>query len=89
MGRIGGEAFGILCRTPSLEVATKHLETIRKKIAALKIKIDNGDIIQCTISIGVVRADESIQSLDALLHLADKFLYNAKGQGRNKTVFRV
>lgn len=89
LGRLGGEEFAVVWRTPSLEAATKHLELIRKKIANLKITTDHGDIIQCTISIGVVKADETIQTLDELLHQADYFLYKAKGQGRNKTVFRI
>ena len=89
LGRLGGEEFAVVCRTSSLEQATKHLERIRKKIADLKIKTDDGNVIRCTISIGVVRADKTIKTLDELLHQADYLLYKAKGQGRNKTVFRI
>jgi diguanylate cyclase (GGDEF)-like protein len=88
-GRIGGEEFALVCRTSSLEEATSNLEKIRKKIAKLEIEIGDGTIINCTISIGLIRADDTIKNLDELLHQADHFLYQAKGQGRNKTVFRI
>ena len=89
LGRLGGEEFAILCRYPVQQDVMKQLELIRKKVAALEIITDTSERIQCTISIGVVKADEDTGSLDELLHRADKFLYKAKGLGRNKTVFRI
>ena len=67
----------------------KHMESIRTKVAKLETVTSDGALISCTISIGIVKSDETIDSLDELLHKADAFLYKAKGLGRNKTVFRI
>ena len=50
---------------------------------------EQGELIQCTISMGVVTSDETIKNLDVLLTQADKLLYMAKGSGQNKTIFRI
>jgi len=88
-GRLGGEEFAILCRYSIEENVIKQLENIREKVAALKIKTGSASVIQCTISTGVIKADENVKNLDELLHRADRLLYKAKGSGRNKTVFRI
>ena len=67
----------------------KHLELIREKVARLEIRTERGDVIRCTISMGVVKTDETIKNLDELLQRADELLYKAKGSGRNKTIFRI
>jgi diguanylate cyclase (GGDEF)-like protein len=89
LGRLGGEEFAIICRFPVHQDVVQHLELIREKIEQLEIRTEGGDLIRCTISIGVVKADETIKNLDELLHRADKLLYKAKGSGRNKTIFRI
>jgi len=89
LGRLGGEEFAIICRYPVQKDAEKHLELIREKVEQLKIRTEHDDIIQCTVSIGVVKKDETIRDLDEFLNRADELMYKAKGLGRNKTIFRV
>jgi len=89
LGRVGGEEFAIICRYPSEQDAAKSLELIREKVEQLAIRTEDGDVVRCTISIGVAKADNSIRSLDDLLHRADELLYRAKGSGRNRTIFRI
>jgi diguanylate cyclase (GGDEF)-like protein len=88
-GRLGGEEFAIICHYPVQEDVVQHLELIREQVEQLELRTEGGDVIRCTISIGVVRTDETIRSLDALLHRADELLYKAKGSGRNRTIFRI
>ena len=89
LGRLGGEEFGVIWKPPALKNVMKHMESIRRKVAELETITTDGTVITCTISIGIVKSDETIDSLVELLHKADAFLYKAKGLGRNKTVFRI
>ena len=88
-GRLGGEEFAVVCRHPAQDDVVERLELIRKKVEQLEIRIESGELIRCTISEGVVKADDTIRTLDELLHRADEMLYKAKGSGRNKTIFRI
>lgn len=58
-------------------------------MAQLVTRTEHDDLIKCTISIGLVKTDETIRTLDELLNRADELLYKAKGSGRNKTIFRI
>ena len=42
-----------------------------------------------TISAGITRYQSNHRSLDELLKDADDFLYEAKGSGRNRSIFRT
>ena len=88
-GRLGGEEFAVVCRHPDPECVVERLELIRKKIEQLEVRSESGELIRCTISEGVALADKTIGNLDELLLRADEMLYEAKGSGRNKTVFRT
>ena len=41
-------------------------------------------VVGVTVSVGVATMDESVQDTTAFLHLADRQLYQAKSEGRNK-----
>lgn len=88
-GRLGGEEFGVVCRHPNQDDVVKRLELIREKVEQLEIRSESGELIRCTISEGVAKADELTRNLDELLHRADKMLFKAKGSGRNKAIFRI
>lgn len=87
-GRIGGEEFALVCHTKSKDEVLNRIESIRKTIEKLEIQTDTGDIIKCTISEGVSKANANTDTLDILLREADSALYEAKGSGRNKVIFR-
>ncbi|MEA3333322.1 MAG: diguanylate cyclase [Pseudomonadota bacterium] len=88
-GRLGGEEFAVVCSHPDQECVVERLELIRKKIEQLELRSESGELIRCTVSEGVAKADKTIGNLDELLQLADEMLYKAKGSGRNKAVFRM
>jgi diguanylate cyclase (GGDEF)-like protein len=87
-GRLGGEEFGIVCNYSSSSGVVDNIEKIREAIENLEIISDNGDSIKFTISEGVAKASAETKNLDELLKYADMSLYEAKGLGRNRVIFR-
>lgn len=85
-GRIGGEEFAVILEEKGQEVL-KLFENIKNEIANLDIET-NSDIVKFTISNGIAQKDSEINSIDKLLKKADEALYEAKGTGRNKVIFR-
>ncbi len=85
-GRFGGEEFVVILNDTDIEGAYVLAERIRLSVAQASIRKDD-QCIKVTVSIGVA-SYHSKHSKKALLLLedADKALYQAKEQGRNKTV---
>ena len=88
--RWGGEEFLLVCRTTDRENAsmlcTRVLEAIRD------LPFDVGNVVQVhkTCSIGwapypLVPGDTQMLSIDNVIELADKALYLAKREGRNRS----
>jgi len=84
-GRYGGEEFIILIRgTLNREKAILFCERIRKAIEGYNFRFDD-KIIHTTISLGLcIKPGGQIKSLDYLIKKADKALYKAKQNGRNR-----
>ncbi len=87
-GRVGGEEFAILCFKDSAQTVKEKIEKLRKNIENLEILSDNNELIKCTISEGIAKATNETKTIDALLKEADIALYEAKGTGRNRVIFR-
>ena len=87
-GRIGGEEFALICNIESEAIIMQNIESIREKIEKLEVKAHNGEIVKFTISEGVSKAKVKTKNLDELLKEADIALYEAKGSGRNRVIFR-
>lgn len=83
--RYGGEEFCILLPSTSEMEAWGLAERLRKIYASTTMKISGENLIS-TISIGV--ADSTLAGLEfkALVSAADRALYRAKQEGRNKVV---
>ncbi len=82
--RYGGEEFMMLLTNTNIEGAMAVAETIRSACEALKF--DDGDnSTTATVSIGVasVKYHKLLESKE-LITLADKALYRAKSEGRNR-----
>lgn len=86
--RLGGEEFVLFGYYESKDSIYKEVEIIRKKIEDLEIYEDTGKEIFVTISCGISFYNDKITSIDELLKDADAALYEAKGQGRNKSIIR-
>ena len=87
LGRIGGEEFAVLLPETDKDKAIEVADRLRENISNAVINFADGIDIQLSVSIGVTHLCEKETSLDKLLILADKALYEAKETGRNKVCF--
>lgn len=82
LGRHGGEEFLIMMPSTSLTAALSAAERIRKSVADARIS-EAGVDVPVTVSIGVAEYRKGA-SLEILLGNADRALYRAKHNGRNR-----
>lgn len=83
IGRFGGEEFLILFPQTELDIAQSVVENLRHYIAEHPVTFD-GQVIAVSASIGVTALQSSDPSLEHALSRADRALYCAKHQGRNR-----
>lgn len=80
--RWGGEEFLILLPKHTTEQAAEIAEQIRQNVQNHKTVL-NDQTLQVNISVGATNWD-GLETVDHLIHRADKALYQAKNSGRNK-----
>ena len=85
-GRFGGEEFVVVLPETNLESAVEVAERIRKTLEKTVIPIQEEKQVQITVSIGVSSYQVEDTKIDAVLQRADKALYEAKNQGRNRVI---
>lgn len=83
--RYGGEEFVVLLSNTDIEGARFIAERVRREIS--KVTLSNNESIRVTASIGVAATNKLKDANDTLYH-ADKALYQAKEEGRNRVVIR-
>ncbi|MBX5142950.1 diguanylate cyclase [Rhizobium lentis] len=81
--RLGGEEFAIVLKEIMPGRAELTAERIRRAFEAREIPID-GEVLRCTVSVGVAPGRSTPLDFDAMLSAADKALYAAKRGGRNR-----
>ena len=81
--RYGGEEFLFCLPGAGLEQAAMILERLHKRLATSSIRLRSGERIKVTTSIGVAELCDGETPEDAL-ERADKALYRAKQNGRNR-----
>jgi len=84
-GRYGGEEFAILLPQTTAAQAGRMAERIRKAVERGRFG-QEGVPIPVTLSIGIASAPADAAGPDRLVGAADKALYGAKTQGRNRVV---
>jgi diguanylate cyclase (GGDEF)-like protein len=86
--RYGGEEFVVILPDTDADGAYLFAESLRQKIENLNIEHKNSKIGKnVTVSLGVsTAAPKKGGTLDELISLADKALYKAKQEGRNRVV---
>ncbi len=88
VGRYGGEEFALLLPGAGLDGAMVTAERVRKEVEAFTL-MHEGESVRVTISIGSNSAIPGRgEHLSDFLHVADKALYEAKRNGRNRAVCR-
>ena len=83
--RYGGEEMAVILPHTDLEGAYAIAERVRTAVEALRIpRTDDQGVLRITASLGVAATTDG--SKDALIAEADAALYQAKRQGKNRTV---
>ncbi|MCX7383815.1 MAG: PleD family two-component system response regulator [Alphaproteobacteria bacterium] len=87
IARYGGEEFAVVMPGTSPEDAQLAAERLRVAIAEMQFYPEPGLRHSLTVSIGVASGQDETTTPERLLHDADQALYQAKRNGRNRTVF--
>ena len=85
IARYGGEEFLIVLLNANAQAAHNVAEKIREAIESSEITYKENDI-KITASFGVCTLHDKNMTYDELIRKADKNLYQAKKEGRNRTV---
>jgi diguanylate cyclase (GGDEF)-like protein len=83
IGRYGGEEFAIGLVECSLEGAQRIAERIRLRIAESSIVWEQ-NVASVTVSIGIAMLTPDVDRVETLIDRADRALYEAKAEGRNR-----
>lgn len=85
VARVGGEEFAVVLPNCSASFGPTVAERIRANVAATQIQISPGQTLQITISLGGAFAPQWVRSSPLLwMERADRQLYRAKAEGRNR-----
>ena len=87
LGRVGGEEFALLLRETPLRIGVDVAERVRSTIEKYSYVFDDKPM-PVTISIGAAALDSTAKNAQDFVALADKALYDAKNQGRNRVCVR-
>ena len=83
--RVGGEEFAILCRVSDEQDAARAAESVRAAVEALRLPTASGEPSHITVSVGVAVFAPGLRlGAEAAYAQADRALYSAKRQGRNR-----
>ena len=85
VGRIGGEEFGAMLAGASTEEAAAIAERIRRAVEEVCFMPGQGQTMKLTVSIGATTCWPDALITD-LMRKADRQLYRAKREGRNRTL---
>ena len=83
--RFGGEEFAVLLCDSGIDGARAFAERIRRHLAELRVPVSGGGSIGVTASVGIAVGSE-VATPESLLEAADRALYRAKLEGRDRAV---
>lgn len=88
VARTGGEEFAVVLPNCPSSFGPTVAERIRANVAALNIALSPGVAIHITVSLGGAFAPQWVRSSPLLwMERADRQLYRAKAEGRNRACF--
>ncbi|TYR31046.1 GGDEF domain-containing protein [Mesorhizobium microcysteis] len=82
--RLGGEEFVMVTDGVSPEQARKIAERVAAAFAEITFVSARGETFQCTVSAGIAFGDDALPNLEDVMARADRALYVAKRDGRNR-----
>ena len=86
VGRYGGDEFCMIFPHTPAGMASNSLERIRCHWERLMFQVDNSRFFSMTATFGIADLRQDLTDEKSLLESADKALYFAKNQGRNRIV---
>lgn len=89
LARIGGEEFLAILPRSSLSVARGVAERLCQVMQDQPIRLQSGENLCVTLSIGVAVAGADAFAVDHLVEQADLALLESKGAGRNQVTYRM
>ena len=84
LGRLGGEEFLLILEGSDAAEACRAGERIRQGVEQAPMELGEGQVTQLTVSIGCAQATAEDRRASDVLERADRALYQAKRQGRNR-----
>ncbi len=84
VARYGGEEFVVMMPATPKEGAAIFAERVRAGIETYKFEMRDGQLLHVTVSVGVSTYSTDAKTPQALIELADKCLYRAKSEGKNR-----
>ena len=84
--RYGGEEFALVLTDTSAEGALARASQLRDQVHQLSLSFRRQSLGPVTISVGIATLPLHATPADALLRVADKALYRAKHEGRDRVV---
>ncbi|MCG8633190.1 MAG: diguanylate cyclase [Desulfobacterales bacterium] len=100
VARYGGEEFTVILPEADIGAAVECAEKIRQEVEAYIFRVQNGQVLQVTVSIGVssinffdkkmqIPVGEQMENYSAdIVEMVDQALYEAKESGRNRVVVK-
>lgn len=85
VARYGGDEFAVILNDTAAKNATQVVERFLKYVRDVRIPYASEEV-GVTCSAGYAEIHES-DSVESIVHRADRGLYRAKGEGRNKAVY--
>ncbi|MFA0084962.1 diguanylate cyclase [Vibrio sp. 10N.261.51.F12] len=84
--RLGGEELAVILPHCDMNDATQYADNIVTLIRTMHLEHKGLSLGQLSVSIGVATYPEPASDIEALIKMADKALYLAKDQGRDRVV---
>ncbi|WP_234494884.1 sensor domain-containing diguanylate cyclase [Vibrio maritimus] len=84
--RLGGEELAVILPHSDMDEATEYADNIVTQIRTMHLEHKGLSLGQLSVSIGVSTYPEPSSDIEGLVKMADKALYMAKEQGRDRVV---
>ncbi|MBV7315055.1 GGDEF domain-containing protein [Shewanella sp. NIFS-20-20] len=81
---LGGEEFGLLLPTTNVLLASQLIKRLLVELRKFRIQISDKVEIGITVSVGISEWEEQDKHFESIYHKADKLMYEAKQNGKNR-----
>lgn len=83
--RFGGEEFAVLLYDTEMEGALSFAERFRANLREMRVPVEGRPAVEVAASLGVAVGSDLVDP-DALIEAADRAMYRAKSEGRDRVV---